>query len=259
METATGVHHQVEQWPIESLRPNPRNPRMHDAEQIAQLAAVIRHFGWTYPVLVDEDGLILAGHGRREAALLLKLKVVPVLVARGWSEDQKRAYAIADNRLNELSTWNDELLRLELGELRSAQFDLGLTGFSGDALDAALRATDTENPDDADRGKLLELVNITINDPQHVVERGDHYMLGGRHHMLCVGVIAQWSLWKPLLTDGALFCPYPGVFVPFGSKAQTHALVMVQPDAYIAGHMLDRYCEVNGEHAVARIATAQAA
>src|SRR5262245_15104342 len=125
MDTVTGVKHDIEQWPIERLRPNPRNPRIHDTEQVQQLAAVIRHFGWTYPILVDEDGLILAGHGRREAALLLGLKVAPVLVARGWSEDQKRAYAIADNRLNELSKWNDELLRLELGELKGGgQFDL---------------------------------------------------------------------------------------------------------------------------------------
>jgi hypothetical protein len=253
METVTGVQHEIEHWPIERLRPNPRNPRIHEPEQIEQLAQVIRHFGWTYPVLVDEDGLILAGHGRREAAMLLGLAAVPVLVARGWSEDQKRAYALADNRLNELSRWNDELLRLELGSLQSAQFDLGLTGFTGDALEAALRNPDAD-PDDADRGTLLQLVNITIADPTHVVERGDHYRLGGRHHLLCAGVISQWPLWKPLLTDGALFCPYPGVFVPFGSKAVAHTLVMVQPDPYIAGHILDRYCEVHGEQAAARVA-----
>lgn len=259
METATGVQHKIEQWPIEKLVPNPRNPRVHDPEQVQQLAQVMRHFGWTYPILVDEDGLILAGHGRREAAMLLEIKIVPVLVARGWSDEQKIAYAIADNRLNELSKWNDELLRLELGTLQSAQFDLGLTGFTGEALDLALRATDPEDPDDADRGKLLELVNITIADPTHVVARGDHYVLSGRHHLLCVGVIAEWHRWKPLLTEGALFCPYPGVFVPFGNKAQTHVLVMVQPDPYIAGHILDRYCEVNGEHAVASLMVAAAA
>ena len=73
-----------------------------------------------------------------------------------------------------------------------------------------------------------------------------------KHHLLCAGVISQWSQWKPLLTEDSLFCPYPGVFVPLGGRAATHKLVMVQPDVYIAGHILDRYCEVHGEDAVKR-------
>ena len=153
------VDHNVEHWAVERLVPNSRNARMHSKDQIKQLAEVISYFGWTYPVLVDEAGLILAGHGRRDAALLLGLTTVPVLVARGWTEDEKRAYALADNRLNELSQWDDGLLKLELEALQLSQFDLDLTGFSGDALDAAL-LTEGLEPDDGERGKLLELVNI---------------------------------------------------------------------------------------------------
>lgn len=78
-------------------------------------------------------------------------------------------------------------------------------------------------------------------------------MLGGKHHLLCAGVMADWEAWKPLLEPGAIFCPYPGAFTPFGRKADKHVLVMVQPDAYVAGHILDRYEEVHGSGSVVKV------
>src|ERR1700756_159053 len=89
----------VEVWPIGRLRPYERNSRRHSPEQIEQIAASIRQWGWTMPILAADDGMVLAGHGRLAAGKLIGIAEVPVIVARGWSENQKRAYVIADNRL----------------------------------------------------------------------------------------------------------------------------------------------------------------
>jgi ParB-like chromosome segregation protein Spo0J len=120
----------VEQWPIDKLVPYARNARTHSDEQVGQIAASIREWGWTTPVLVDEDGGIIAGHGRTLAAQRLKMTEVPVMVAKGWSDAKKRAYVLADNKLALNAGWDNEMLVLELGELQDLGFDLDLTGFS---------------------------------------------------------------------------------------------------------------------------------
>jgi hypothetical protein len=125
---------QVESWPIARLIPYARNARTHSDAQIAQIAGSMREFGWTVPVLCDEAGTIIAGHGRVLAGRLLNYDMVPVMVARGWSEAQKRAYRLADNKLALLSGWDHELLPLELADLREL-FDVSLTGFSVDEID----------------------------------------------------------------------------------------------------------------------------
>jgi ParB/Sulfiredoxin domain len=102
----------VEIWPIGKLIANPRNARIHGPEQIEQIRASLREFGWTMPVLVRENGMLIAGHGRLEAAKLEGITEVPTIVARGWTEAQCQAYAIADNKLTDSSQWNEELLRL---------------------------------------------------------------------------------------------------------------------------------------------------
>ena len=120
----------VERWPIGRLIPYARNARTHAEDQVAQIAASIREWGWTNPVLVGEDGTIIAGHGRVLAARKLRIPDVPVMVATGWSDAQKRAYTIADNKLTLNGGWDDELLGLELGELEVLGFDLDLIGFT---------------------------------------------------------------------------------------------------------------------------------
>ncbi|MGA8989534.1 MAG: ParB/Srx family N-terminal domain-containing protein, partial [Rhodoplanes sp.] len=141
----------VEIWPIERLTANPRNARIHNPEQIEQIRASLREFGWTMPVLVRENGMLIAGHGRLTAAKLEGITEVPTIVARGWSEAQCQAYAIADNKLTESSRWDEELLGLELGDLQAAGFDLALTGFDQDELDRLLVIEPDGNadPDDA--------------------------------------------------------------------------------------------------------------
>ena len=100
----------VKRFKIDKLIPYARNARTHSPEQIEQIAASIREWGFTVPVLIDEAGMIIAGHGRVLAAQQLGLLEVPVIVARGWTDAQKRAYVIADNKLTENGGWDDDLL-----------------------------------------------------------------------------------------------------------------------------------------------------
>jgi hypothetical protein len=120
----------VEYRPLVDLIPYARNARTHSDAQVAQIAASIREFGWTNPVLVDGDNGIIAGHGRLLAARKLGMSTVPVIELAGLSEAQKRAYIIADNRLALNAGWDNELLDLELGELDALGFDLSLTGIT---------------------------------------------------------------------------------------------------------------------------------
>jgi hypothetical protein len=134
----------VERWSIDKLTPYARNSRTHSDEQISQLAASIKEWGWTMPVLVDEDGSIIAGHGRTLAAQRLKMTEVPVMVAKGWSDAKKRAYVIADNKLAMNAGWDEQMLALELGELSDLNFDLELTGFNKKELQSLLDIAEAE-------------------------------------------------------------------------------------------------------------------
>ncbi len=146
----------VEQWSIDRLIPYANNARTHSAEQVAQIAASIKEWGWTTPVLVDEQGSIIAGHGRTLAAHKLKMTEIPVMVAEGWSDAKKRAYIIADNKLAMNAGWDNEMLALELGQIGELGFDLDLTGFKAEEIQA-LHTPDFEPGTEEDQGKLDEL------------------------------------------------------------------------------------------------------
>jgi ParB-like chromosome segregation protein Spo0J len=120
---------------IDELVPYSRNPRTHSEEQIEQIAASIRDFGFTNPILIDSKQGIITGHGRLAAAKEISLEKVPCIDLSHLTEEQKRAYVIADNKLALNGGWNDELLRLELTELKELGADLELTGF--DAMELA--------------------------------------------------------------------------------------------------------------------------
>lgn len=165
----------VERWPVAKLIPYARNARTHSDAQVDQIAASIKEWGWTNPVLVAEDHTIIAGHGRVLAARKLRISDVPVMVAVGWTEAQKKAYAIADNKLTLNGGWDEELLGLELGELEVLGFDLDLIGFS-----------------EAERAALASRGNVGLTDPDEVPElpeeavslAGDVWLLGN-HRLLC--------------------------------------------------------------------------
>jgi ParB-like chromosome segregation protein Spo0J len=122
--------YKIERRKLGQIKPDERNARDHSPEQITQLVSSMVEWGWTWPLLVDEHDKLIAGHGRLEAAKKLNLVEAPVIVARGWTEAQKRAYAVADNRLGETSTWNVPKLRMALSELRLEGADLNLLAFS---------------------------------------------------------------------------------------------------------------------------------
>jgi ParB-like chromosome segregation protein Spo0J len=124
----------VEKWPLEKIKPYPNNPRTHPPEQIALLAASMMDDGVTMPILVDEQGIIIAGHGRHLAAQQNKFHDYPVVIARGWSETKKRASRVRDNQMGLLSRWDDILLRAEVGELKVEDYDLKLLGFGDGEL-----------------------------------------------------------------------------------------------------------------------------
>jgi ParB-like chromosome segregation protein Spo0J len=146
----------VEKWAIDKLIPYARNARTHSDEQIAQIAASIKEWGWTTPVLVDEQGGIIAGHGRTLAAQKLKMTEVPVMVAKGWSDAKKRAYVLADNKLALNAGWDNEMLALKLGEIGDLGFDIDLTGFKAEEI-KLLETPDFEPATEDEQGKLDEL------------------------------------------------------------------------------------------------------
>ena len=125
---------QVELRATDDLVPYARNARKHSPEQVAQIAASIREFGFMAPVLVDGQGTIIAGHGRVLAARKLKLKQIPVIVHAHLTDAQRRAYIIADNQIALNSTWDDELLKVELADIHNEGLDLGLLGFDAEQL-----------------------------------------------------------------------------------------------------------------------------
>lgn len=165
----------VERWSVERLVPYARNARTHSEAQVAQIAASIREWGWTMPVLIDEDGMLIAGHGRVLAARKLRLTEVPVVVARGWSQAQRRSYALADNRLALNAGWDADLLRVELTDLKDLGADLGMIGFGDEEL-AALLADTAEGLTDPDEVPDVQTAPVA--------RLGDVWVLG-RHRLAC--------------------------------------------------------------------------
>ena len=169
----------VQLRPIASLKPNPRNARTHSKKQIRQIADSIRVFGFTNPVLIDQDGAILAGHGRVAAARQLGWTEVPTIELSAMTEAQKRAYVLADNKLALNAGWDEELLALELGELASLEldFDLTLTGFEMAEIDLLIG-------DKADGDPTADAVPEVDPAAPPVSRPGDLWLLGP-HRVLC--------------------------------------------------------------------------
>lgn len=140
----------------EDLIPYARNSRTHSAEQVAQIAASIREFGWTNPILIDGENGIIAGHGRVLAAHKLGETQVPTIELSHMSDTQKRAYIIADNKLALNAGWDSEMLALEIDDLKEAGFDLSFTGFTIDDINA-LKTPDFDVATEDDQGKLDQL------------------------------------------------------------------------------------------------------
>ena len=165
----------------DELIPYARNSRTHSDEQVSQIMASIREFGFTNPILIDENDGIIAGHGRLIAAQRLKIEKVPCIVLDGLSETQKRAYVIADNKLALNAGWDEEMLKLEMEELLLEDFDLDLIGFSDDELlDLGIGIDETQvGGEYGDADAVPEIEEVPVIKPGDIIRLGDHILLCG--------------------------------------------------------------------------------
>lgn len=160
---------------VNELKPYEMNARTHSKEQVDQIVKSIQEYGFTNPLLIDEKNNIIAGHGRLEASKKLNYIEVPCIVLKGLTETQKRAYIIADNKMALNAGWNDELLKLELEDLKALDFDLELTGFTTDELNDLLKSDED-----------IEIVEDEAPEPPKEPKSkfGDVYQLGN-HRLMC--------------------------------------------------------------------------
>ena len=185
---------QVQQWPVEKLIPYARNARTHSEEQVAQDAASITEFGWTNPILVGGDGVIIAGHARLLAARKLRLREVPVIVLDHLSETQRRALVLADNRLALSAGWDEEMLRVELESLKEESFDLDIVGFTAEELEAILAG-----PEETRDGLTDE--DAVPDEQEAVVSAAGDMWVMGEHRLLC-GDSTQMEAVEKVLAGG---------------------------------------------------------
>lgn len=185
---------QIETVAVDRLIPYARNSRTHSEAQVAQIAASIREFGFTNPVLIDADGGIIAGHGRVMGARQLAMAEVPCIRLGHLTEAQRRAYVIADNKLAANAGWDEEMLGLELRELMAEGYDVGLTGFELKEIDALLADMDAtkDGKTDPDSAPPVQ--------PEAVTRQGDVWVMG-RHRIMCGDSTDAGSV--ALLMDGA--------------------------------------------------------
>ncbi|MFL0805538.1 MAG: site-specific DNA-methyltransferase [Agarilytica sp.] len=166
----------VEQWALDRLIPYARNARTHSDAQISKLMGGIKEFGFVNPILVGEDNVIIAGHGRLLAAQKLGMDKVPVIILKHLSDVQKRALVISDNRIADDGGWSEELLQLELADLDGLEFDLDVLGFDDEELENLLDF-DSDDSVDAD-------ANIPEPEDNPISQAGDIWVLGD-HRLMC--------------------------------------------------------------------------
>ena len=201
----------VDYRPVGSLQPDPRNARTHPKRQLDQLRASILQFGFTNPILVDEAGVLIAGHGRLLAAKDIGLPTVPVIELAGLNEAEKKALRLADNKIALNAGWDLEILKLELADIASIDidFDLSLTGFASGEIDVVLKAAN--DPDD----EVIPAVPVTPR-----TKPGDIWVLGD--HRIGCGDARDVAFLKRLVGEGALI---DAAFLdpPYNVKINGHA------------------------------------
>ena len=203
------IKQQITYKNVSDLIPYARNSRTHSDEQVSQIAASIKEFGFTNPILTDGENGIIAGHGRVLAAMKLSINEVPCIELSGMTDTQKRAYIIADNKLALNAGWDNELLAVEFKELDEAGFDVGLTGFSLDEI-ADL------SPEEIPAG-LTDEDYVPDVQPDPVSKIGDVWLLG-KHRVMCgdstsidaVELLMGGSLADQLITDPPYNVAYVG-------------------------------------------------
>ena len=202
---------QVQVWSIDRLLPYIRNARTHTDQQVAQVAASIREFGWTNPILVAADGTIIAGHARLAAARKLKMTEVPVIVLDHLTEAQRRALVLADNRLALDAGWDEEMLRVELASLQEDGFDLDIVGFTDEELEDLLRDPEETRDGLTDEDSVPDEQETAITVPGDVWVLGDHRLLcGDATSMDAIQTVLAGGLADMVFTDPPYNVDYVG-------------------------------------------------
>ena len=164
----------IEYVDVDTLIPYVNNAKVHSDEQVTQIAASIKEFGFNNPVLIDDDGGIIAGHGRVMASKKLGLKQVPTVKLSHLTDLQRKAYILADNKLAENATWDDDLLKLEIETLKDDGFNLDLLGWNDDELNTILNGWDSDIPDisesDYDDSSVKLVYKVDSMDEEHARE-----------------------------------------------------------------------------------------
>lgn len=209
----------VEYRKTSDLIPYARNARTHSEEQVTRLASSIKEFGWTNPILVDGENGVIAGHGRLAAAKKLGIEAVPTIELSGLTQAQKRAYILADNRMALDAGWDDELLSIELSELKGMDFDLSLTGFSdeemGDLLGDGSAATED---DDAE---------VPEPPPVEPVTKPSDVWIMGNHRLVCGDSCLPETLEKLMLGEKAdLYLTDPPYNVAYEGRTKDALTIM---------------------------------
>lgn len=237
--------------PLDALTPHPRNPRQGDVGAIVESLDANGQYA---PIIVQRaTGYILAGNHRYLAARAAGMTEIATVYVDVDDEHALRIL-LADNRTSDRASYDTaELLALLNGVLTDTGSLYG-TAYEKDDLDELLELVDPGGGAAARSSRLLAAVEVTIADPKHDVNRGDVWMLD-QHVLVCVDLITEWPAVLPYLTDPErdLLCAHPGPLVPLTDRAADMRLVLVQPDPYIAGHMLDRYVETRGPEQVTRV------
>lgn len=162
-ESKTELENKYERVNTADLIPYARNARKHSDEQVAKIAGSIKEFGFLNPVLIDKDNGIIAGHGRVMAAFKLEMATVPCLRVEHLTERQKKAYILADNKLAEFASWDDELLRNELEELKELDFDLEVIGFEDFKVEEFMPNLPDENGNKDSKNDVFKLIVMFEN------------------------------------------------------------------------------------------------
>lgn len=251
----------VEKIMASQVCPHPQNPRRHPQIQRDATAASIDDLGLIAPIIINiNNGYLVDGEERTWLALAQPVDVELDAFYVDLTEEEHLRALLTYDPIGGLAQYDPNVFNELLEEYNtdSEAMQQMLTRLSEtlpiyeDYLDkiAAGEGLGSGEDDDEGRelshGELLKLVNVTIDEPRHQPVRHDVYILGDRHVLICADVVSEWALWTPFLnTSDSLFCPYPGPFLPLSNKATNYRLVMVQPDSYIAGHILDRYEDIH--------------
>lgn len=248
--------------PIENLTPMEGNPRKGDVEAVKKS---YEKFGQRKPIVarrlgISENGFatgtVTAGNHQLQAARALKWKEIAVVFI-DEDENTAKAFSLADNRTHDLGTYDDAELNTLLKEMEAFDADLfAATGYTNGDIDVLLESLSNGSKEETamaqeGRGELLSLLNVAYGEPKTEVFTGDVWKLG-RHILVIADVMKDWEKYVHFLEKGLLFLPYPGPYLALSFKLDKQPSVMVQPNVYLAGHMIDKYISVRGADSVKR-------